>query len=162
MLFMILIVPITGRQIDTTALANEYYARMKNPYVALALSGLIPSAGHYYAENWSRGIVLGSVRIVLNFLAFDFLISELAWAKETNENLNKFYLLTISGFAVTVFELIDSNREAGRYNQKVAEEIFGVPVEIRKNYLLYIDNKLIPPPGFDRSPGLLYNAPPVN
>ncbi|MBL7023311.1 MAG: hypothetical protein ISR90_04565 [Candidatus Marinimicrobia bacterium] len=82
----------------------------KSPATAVVLSFLLPSTGHAYAGNWSRGLVFTGLKI--GSIVFANVVGEPK--KDTNL---KGALLT-GLVALSVLELVDASNEVKKYNQK--------------------------------------------
>ncbi|NQU04992.1 MAG: hypothetical protein HQ568_02785 [Calditrichaeota bacterium] len=106
---------------------TQYKYGEKNPRSAALLACFIPSAGHYYAGNWTRGLLfaigrVGSIAYVIKESDNDY-----NYFKDDRDLPDEIYI----GFGFvalfTIIEVIDANWEAKIYNDRLYEEIFGSP-----------------------------------
>jgi hypothetical protein len=106
-------------------LRKEYQFKyeQKSPCLASLFAYLIPSAGHYYARNWSRGLLFAAGRIGCAAYA----LSEVDFSNNDQDYSNGFYIAAGGAAFFMIMEIIDANWEAKRYNNRLYETIFGNP-----------------------------------
>lgn len=129
-----------SQDIDSN-LIKKYYTNKKDPIKASIFSFFFSGSGHVYAGNWQKALLLGTVESVVGYVAINEYLSNFNFSDDKDYTL--FYLASIVGMGLKVFELIDVNHEVRKYNEELAEVIFGRPIKIKNNYLLVIDGEVV-------------------
>tara|TARA_B100000315_G_C14595353_1_gene598703 strand:+ start:15187 stop:15636 length:450 start_codon:yes stop_codon:yes gene_type:complete len=130
-----------SQDIDST-LIKKYYSNKKDPIKAPILSFFFPGSGHFYSGNWQNAILFGTVESVVGYVAINEYFSDL-FDDTIKKDYTLFYIASVVGIGLKVFELIDVNHEVRKYNEELAESIFGRPIKIKNNYLLVIDGEVV-------------------
>lgn len=104
-----------------------YEKQNKSYVIAACASCLLPSLGHAYAENWSRGVPFAVLR-----MAF-FILVETSYEETTGgvsgyefqtiTNPSGYYIGIIGYFATTLVEVIDAAMQVKKYNKKLMNMI---------------------------------------
>jgi len=107
----------------------------KSPGTASFLAFLIPSAGHGYAGNWSRGVPFALGRVGFGVLALTAGISEntdtqviplfngsITVTTITREPNGVYYASLVGAGALMIWEMVDAAKTAKRHNATLQEQ----------------------------------------
>lgn len=97
---------------------NEYEDTKKNIYLAPALSLAIPTAGHYYSEDWQRGLNFALAQLGGVFLAS-------VGVDSGSSDLVELGALVTSGAKLA--EVVDSYERARQFNEGLKQDLMIVP-----------------------------------
>ena len=109
---------------------NYYESQVKSKTVAVLYAYLLPSAGHAYAGNWSRGLNFalgelgGGLMILAGYHGAGFIVPDLNTLGWTG-------VFTL--FVLRIWEIFDAAAEVGKYNEVLYARIMG-----KKPYTLHI------------------------
>ena len=127
---------------DTSKMTNTekimwYQNEKKSAALAVGFSVLLPSAGHAYAGDWTRGLKFKSSQILL-FIVGGTLAAEGAsreWKnvggtrikkRKSTTLYNVGVIMCIAGpIAIYIWELIDVAKTTKKYNNQLYKNIFG-------------------------------------
>ncbi len=137
-LFLQATVSNTQTQDQTPASAKSGATKplnQKSPGTAALLSFLIPSTGHGYAGNWSRGLPYALGRVGCGVLAFTAGVSErtetqviplfngsITVTTTTREPNGLYYVALAGAGALMIAEMVDAAKIAKRHNAKLQEQ----------------------------------------
>lgn len=88
-----------------------YEKQNKSYVIAACASCLLPSLGHAYAENWSRGVSFAVLRMAFFILfetSYEETIGVSGYKFQTITNPSGYYIGIIGYFATTLVEVIDA------------------------------------------------------
>jgi hypothetical protein len=105
----------------------------KSKTTAMVYSILLPSAGHAYAGNWTRGLPFAAARVAGIVVAltlgseevytYDPEFYTVSYGYYSSETTVWLYVGIGVAAAATVWEVIDASGEVGRYNEKLLNKI---------------------------------------
>jgi len=106
-----------------------YDMNKKNPTLGTIFSLTIPSTGHAYAGNWTRGLKYFGGRVLsvgITIGLSDYFWNEGMFSKSTRMNLDRLLGTTgVIGFLYfTIGEWVDSGKEVKRYNNRLYKSIY--------------------------------------
>jgi hypothetical protein len=102
-----------------------YENQKKNPATARALSFLISSAGHAYAENWGRGLLFLLGRTAFLGVAIAGAEEQYSINHSNSERGNAQVTLGVIGFlGFAIWEIIDAGNEVEDYNERLYNSIY--------------------------------------
>ncbi|MBC8412002.1 MAG: hypothetical protein H8E12_25330 [Rhodobacteraceae bacterium] len=107
-----------------------YNSYRKSPTIATVLSLTIPTIGHAYAGNWSRGAKFFGGRILsigVTFGLSNYFQEEKMFTSKVRGDLDRFLGATgVIGFIYfSAKEWTDASKEVQRYNRRIYKDIFG-------------------------------------
>jgi len=121
-------------------------SKQKSPGTAAFLAFLIPSSGHGYAGNWSRGVPFALGRIGFGVLAVTAGVSEntdtqiiplfngsITVTTITREPNGVYYASLAGAGAVMIWEMVDASKTAKRHNATLQEQN-GLKVGLAPNH----------------------------
>jgi len=130
-LLMVFCLPLVAQdQSDATKLAM-YQAEKKNPTTAGLLSCCISSSGHYYADNWARGLKFTAGRagcvVLMIALGFDEVTeTDGNYTTTTLETNSMYTLFSMGNLGLAVWEIFDAVDQTKQYNKTLYKNVFGV------------------------------------
>ena len=114
------IVPNTSKMTNTQKML-WYQNEKKSPVKAFFYSFLIPTAGHAYAGDWNRGLILKGSECAL-FISGSVLIGDGKWSSEIVPV--GVGLVGVSA-VVLIFEFYDVLKTTTKYNLQLYKDTFG-------------------------------------
>ena len=114
------IVPNTSKMTNTEKML-WYQNEKKSPAKAFIYSWFIPTAGHAYAGDWNRGLILKGSELAL-FISGLVLINGDNWTSE-KESVGV-GLIGVSA-VVLIFEFYDVLKTTTKYNLQLYKDTFG-------------------------------------
>ncbi|MFB0516252.1 MAG: DUF2380 domain-containing protein [Candidatus Neomarinimicrobiota bacterium] len=146
------ITPIPGRQPSFSGdaqLLMLYDSQKKNPTMASCLSCLIPSLGHAYIGDWTRGLIFGGARFALAFIASDLGMKEVEKIDEWGDTYidyeyNAFYSVGMIGYiGLSIWEMIDVSKKTKEYNENLYKRLFSGQANLGLNMVPTKDGTIL-------------------
>lgn len=123
MLFCFSYNSFSQRQTDSINhdIQSIYNKNKKYPGKAVLLSALLPSLGHAYAGNWTKGLLFATARLGSGFIAFRYGIES---DPQNWFHINGwFFVGLVSALAFCAWEFIDVVSEVDKSNTQLLESL---------------------------------------
>ncbi len=117
-----------------------YENAKKSPLTAVALSFMLTSTGHLYADNWGRGLLFTGGRLTGSAMVLIGLNKiEVSYDEDeeiTNKGKNLIYLGIGLISVLSIWEMVDAAQEVKKYNRNLYQKITGkkAPMHLSFNF----------------------------